>query len=109
MRLSPLDSEMFRMQAGIAMAHLVAKRFDAARAWAEKAFRDVPIFVLAAAAIAASCALAGRMDEARRAMEDVRRLDPTLRLATLDAWLHFHRPEDGALFADGLRKAGLPE
>jgi TolB-like protein len=109
MRLSPLDPEMFRMQAGVAMAHLIARRYDAACGWAEKAFRDVPLFVLSPAAIAASCALAGRMDEARRAMGELRRLDPALRLATLDAWLPFSRPEDAALFADGLRKAGLPE
>jgi TolB-like protein len=109
MRLSPLDSEMFRMQTGVAMAHLTARRFETACAWAEKAFRDVPLFVLSAAAIAASCALAGRMDEARRAMRDVRRLDPALRLVTLDTWLPFRRPEDAALFADGLRRAGLPE
>jgi TolB-like protein len=109
MRLSPLDTEMFRMQTGAAFAHLIARRFDDACTWAEKAFRDVPIFPLSAAAIAASCALSGRMNEARRAMNDVRRLDPALRLATLDAWLPFHRPEDFALFADGLRKAGLPE
>jgi hypothetical protein len=49
------------------------------------------------------------MDDARRAMADVRKLDPTLRLATLDKWLHFHRTEDAALFAGGLRMAGLPE
>jgi len=109
MRLSPLDSEMFRMQTGIAMSHLIAKRFDAACTWAEKAYRAVPIFVVSAAAIAASCALAGRMEEAQRAMLDVRKLDPALRLAMLDAWLPFQRPADAALFADGLRKAGLPE
>jgi TolB-like protein len=109
MRLSPLDSEMFRMQSGIAMAHLIARRFDAACSWAEKASRDVPFFVLAAAAIAASCALAGRMDEAQRAMQRLRRFNPALRLASLDAWLPFRRPEDLAIFADGLRQAGLPE
>jgi TolB-like protein len=108
MRLSPLDTEMFRMQTGIAMAHLLAKRFDPACVWAEKAYRAVPM-VLSAAAIAASCALAGRMDEAQRAMRDVRKLDPALRLAKLDAWIPFQRPADAALFADGLRKAGLPE
>ncbi len=109
MRLSPLDSEMFRMQLGTSFAHLMAKRFDMARAWGEKAYRDAPFFALPATVIAASCALDGRMDEARRAMDDIFRLDPSLRLSTLDAWLPFRRPEDLALFTDGLRKAGLPE
>jgi len=109
MRLSPLDSEMFRMQAGIAMAHFLAGRFDNACAWAEKSHRAVPIFVLAPTVIAASCALAGRMEEAQRAMDDVRKLDPALRLSTLGKWLLFQLPSDAALFADGLRKAGLPE
>lgn len=54
MRLSPLDSEMFRMQAGVAMAHLLARRFDAACLWAEKAFRDVPHFILSPALIASN-------------------------------------------------------
>lgn len=108
MRLSPLDSEMFRMQTGVAMAHLMARRFDIACAWAEKAFRNTQ-FVLAATAIAASCALAGRADGAQRAMRDVRRLAPALRIANLDAWLHFQHHQDADLFADGLRKAGLPD
>lgn len=47
MRLSPLDTEMFPMQSGIAMAHLMERRFDEACAWAEKAFRDTR-FVLSA-------------------------------------------------------------
>lgn len=108
MRLSPLDSEMFRMQTGVAMAHLTAGRFDAACTWAEKAFRDVPHFVMSAAAIAASCALAGRMEEARRAAREVHSLDPTLSVSTLCHRLPFRRPQDVALFAAGLRKAGMP-
>jgi TolB-like protein/Tfp pilus assembly protein PilF len=109
MRLSPLDPEMFRMQAGTALAHLFAGRFDAASAWAEKASRDLPTFLIPASIIAASHALAGRTDEARRAMDHLRQLDSTLRISSLTDWLPIHRPEDLALFADGLRKAGLPE
>ena len=109
MRLSPLDTEMFRTQTGVAFAHLIARRFDESRQWAEKAFRAVPQFMLAAGVIAASAALAGRMDEAKRAMAEVRKLDPSLRVSGLDALLHFRRPEDAALFAEGLRQAGLPE
>jgi tetratricopeptide (TPR) repeat protein len=109
MRLSPLDSETYRMQAGTAMAHLLAGRFDAATSWAEKAFRDLPSFLIAIAIIAAGHALAGRTDEAREAMQRLRQLDPALRLSGIKDWLPFHRPDDLATFTDGLRKAGLPE
>jgi tetratricopeptide (TPR) repeat protein len=107
-RLSPLDIEMFRMQMGVGMAHLLARRFDAASLWAERSIRVVPTFAMSAAVLAASAALAGRLDQARRTMDDVVSLDPTLRLSTLDAWLPFHRHEDLALFAEGLKLAGLP-
>jgi hypothetical protein len=59
--------------------------------------------------IAASHALADRTDEARRAMDHLRQLDPALRISNLKDWLPIHRPEDLATFADGLRRAGLPE
>jgi TolB-like protein/Tfp pilus assembly protein PilF len=109
MRLSPLDPEMYRMQAGMAVAHLFAGRFDTASSWAEKAFRDLPSFLMVVSIIAASHALAGRTDEARRAMDHLRQLDSTLRISNLGDWLPIHRPEDLATFADGLRRAGLPE
>ncbi|MCV9960676.1 winged helix-turn-helix domain-containing tetratricopeptide repeat protein [Pararhizobium sp. BT-229] len=108
-RLSPLDPEMFRMQAGTALAHFFAGRFDTASAWAEKAVRNLPTFLIAVSIVAASHALAGRMDEARRAMQRVRDLDPSLRVSNLKDWLPIHRPQDLAAFADGLRLAGLPE
>ena len=97
------------MQAGMAVAHLFAGRFDAASSWAEKASRDLPSFLLSASIIAASHALAGRTDEARRAMDHLRQLDPALHIFNLTDWLPIRRPEDLATFADGLRRAGLPE
>jgi TolB-like protein len=109
MRFSPLDPEMYRMQAGMAVAHLFARRFDAASSWAEKAFRDLPSFLMVVGIIAASHALAGRADQARRAMYHLHQLDPTLRISSLEDWLPIRRPEDLATFADGLRRAGLPE
>jgi TolB-like protein len=109
MRLSPFDSEMFRMQTGVAMAHLIAGRFDAASSRAANSFREMPALVLPGAVVAASHALGGRMDEARRAMQQVRQFNPALRLGTLHEWLPFRLTQHAALFADGLRKAGLPE
>jgi len=109
MRLSPLDPEMYRMQAGMAAAHLFAGRFDSASSWAEKSLRQLPSFLLAVAVNAASHAFAGRTGEAQRAASDLRQLDPTLRLANLGAWLPFQRPKDLAALTDGLRRAGLQE
>jgi TolB-like protein len=109
MRFSPLDPEMFRMQAGMALAHLFAGRFDAASSWAEKAYRDLPSFLMVVGIIAASHALAGRTDEARQAMNHLRQLDPTLRISNLADWLPIHRPEDLATLSEGLRRVGLPE
>jgi TolB-like protein len=109
MRLSPLDPEMSRMQAGTAMAHLLAGRFDAASSWAEMAFRESASLLYAVVALAASHALTGRMDQAQRAMRHVRQINPTLRISNLADWLPFYRTEDLATLAGGLRKAGLPE
>jgi TolB-like protein len=109
MRLSPLDPEMYRMQGGLAAAHLFAGRFDDAASLAERAYRQLPSFLMVVSIIAASHALAGRSDEAARAMKELRELDPTLRVSNLADWLPIRRPEDLATFADGLRKAGLPE
>jgi len=78
-RLSPLDSEMFRMQTGVALAHLIARRFDIASSWASKAFREVPVLVLPGAVIAASHALAGRMEEAFGAIQHLLKFNPALR------------------------------
>ncbi|WP_410824356.1 winged helix-turn-helix domain-containing tetratricopeptide repeat protein [Methylobacterium oryzisoli] len=108
-RLSPLDPEMYRMQAGIAMAHLLAGRADEASIWAERARRELPSFLMAVAVSAAAHAIAGRSGEAQRAMSRLRALDPALHMASLGDWLPFHRPADLATFSDGLRKAGLPE
>lgn len=108
-RLSPLDPEMFRMQVGMALAHFFAGHFNIAADWAEKALGNLPSLLAAAALVAASHALDGRMDKATWAMQRLQALDPSLHLGTLKEWLPIQRPEDFARFVDGLRLAGLPE
>ncbi|OZI60508.1 winged helix-turn-helix domain-containing tetratricopeptide repeat protein [Bordetella genomosp. 11] len=108
MRLSPLDPEMYRMQAGIATGHLFAGRFDEASSWAEKALRDLPGFMLALAVIGASRALQGQIEDARLAAAQLRAASPDLRVSNLGDWLPIHRPENLAVLRDGLRQAGLP-
>lgn len=108
MRLSPVDPELYRMQAGLAMAHLFAGRFETASEWADKSYARLPSFLMTMAVVAASRALTGRLEEARGVMAQLREAAPALRLANLAAWLPISRPHDLSIFADGLRKAGLP-
>ena len=109
MRLSPLGPDVQRMEVGIAMAHLLAGRTQDALSWAEKAARHRSDQALPITIFAAIYGRAGRTDDARLAMEQLRKLDAELRLANLGAWLPFQRPQDLENFADALRAAGLPE
>nr|WP_210269788.1 winged helix-turn-helix domain-containing tetratricopeptide repeat protein [Hyphomicrobium methylovorum] len=109
MRLSPVDPELYRMQGGIAMAHLFAGRIEEASVWAERSYRNLPSFLMVVALLASTRALSGRQEDARRAIEDVQRLNPSLRVSNIADWLPISRPEHIAVFADGLRKAGLAE
>jgi hypothetical protein len=88
---------------------MLAGRFEEASMWAERAFRVEPNYHPAAIVTAASNALAGRLEEASQAMERLREIDPTLRVSNLTDRHPIRRPGDLAMFADGLRKAGLPE
>jgi TolB-like protein len=107
MRLSPLDPEMVRMQIGMALANLTAKRFEDALSWAERAARVWPNFGLGIAIIAASEALSGRMECAEATALHLHKVDPGFRPSTLKDLLPFRRPQDLELFAHGLRIAGV--
>ena len=57
MRLNPQDPLFFQMQAGTALAHFFAGRYDEASTLAETAMRDQPNFILGWCTKAASAAL----------------------------------------------------
>jgi len=109
MRLSPLDPSIFIMQMGIAFAHFFAGRYDDASSWAEKALGDKPDYHPALRIAAASHALAGRLKEAQNAIARSRRRNSTPHISNLKNQIPLRRPEDLARYAEGLRKAGLPE
>ena len=109
MRLSPLDPLMYVAQSGIAVAHFCTGRYDEASSWAEKALLESPNYYPALRVFAASNALAGRLEDAQKAMARLRELDPTVRVSDLRDLITRRRPEDATRYAEGLRKAGLPE
>jgi hypothetical protein len=97
------------MNTCIAYAHFVAGRHSEARLWAERALQEKPDVFLAISIIAASCALTGQITEAESAMARLRELEPNLRITNLADRHTAGRPQDFAIWAEGLRKAGLPE
>ena len=109
MRLNPLDPLLFGLQNGTAAAHFLAGRYDEASSWAEQAVRQYPNYLPALRMTAASHALAGRLAQAQEAMARMREIDPALRVTNLTHLVPFRRPEESARYAEGLRKAGLPD
>ena len=109
MRLSPHDPQLFNMQACVASAHFFAGRYAEAMSWAEKAVADNPRHLMPQTTAAASSALAGHTAEARKAVARILEIDPSMRLSNLQEFIPLRRPEDLERFAEGLRKAGLPE
>jgi TolB-like protein len=110
MCLSPLDPQIALMQAATAHAHFFAGRYDMASSWAGTAVRDRPSYIAALRIAAASHALAGRLEQAQKAMARLRELDPALRVSNLrDRLGPYRREEYVANLEEGLRRAGLPE
>ena len=110
MRLSPLDPWLMGMRGGTAFAHFFLGRYDEAASWAAIALQDNPHYQPGLRMAAASNAMAGRPEQAHKAMARLRQVNPALRVSTLkDVLGPFRRAEDLLRYEEGLRQAGLPE
>jgi len=109
LRLSPHDPLSLTYQTAMACAQFFNGRYAEAWSWAETAMRDRPDYAFPHCIAAASGALAGRMTKAKKTMARLRELMPNLRISNLSELFPLRRPQDVSNFADGLRKAGLPE
>lgn len=109
MRLSPLDPSLYSMQSATALAHFVAGRYDEAIFWAEKAARGNPNFLPAIRIIATSAGNSGQLARAQKAAKRMMEIDPTFKVSRLTDHVPLRRPDDLARYAEGLRRAGLPE
>jgi adenylate cyclase len=109
-RLSPLDPWLMGMRAGTAYAHFFLGRYDDAASWAAMALQDNPDYPPGLRITAASNAMAGRPEQAHKAVARLRQLNPALSVSNLrDVVGPFRRAEDLARYGEGLRQAGLPE
>jgi TolB-like protein len=110
MRLSPLDPRLGAMQVGTAHAHFFLGRYDEAASWAAMVLQGNPDVQPGLRIGAASNAMAGQPEQARKALVRLRQLNPALRVSTLkDVLGPYRRAEDLSRYEEGLRQAGLPE
>jgi adenylate cyclase len=110
MRLSPLDPWLLGMRAGTAYAHFFLGRYDEAASWAAMALQDNPHYQPGLRIAAASNAMAGRPEQAHKAVARLRQLNPTLRVSNLkDVLGPYQQAKHVEQYQEGLRRAGLPE
>jgi tetratricopeptide (TPR) repeat protein len=108
-RLSPVDPLLHQFRAGLASAFSKEGRHGEAVATAERAVVDQPNFLPARRALAVAYALSGRLEEARRAMQEALELAPHMRVSLMTDFTGPHRPVDLARMAQAYRLAGMPE
>jgi TolB-like protein len=108
-RLSPFDRHAFGYAVNIAVGHLVARRFEQAIEWADRALHDQPRTVVGMRAKVVALAHLGHLDKARAELSRLLAIDPKLTIAGFREQAVYLAPEVLELYVDGLRLAGLPE
>ena len=109
MRLSPRDPLMWAFVASKAIALILLGRYDEGLDWARKAQRQPSTAIWAFMPEVSALGLLGRIDEARAALERVKRIKPDVSCAFVDQALAFTHATDRDHFVSGLVKAGLKE
>ncbi|MCI0430820.1 MAG: tetratricopeptide repeat protein [Rhodospirillales bacterium] len=108
-QLSPFDPLNFNRYAGVALAHLVAARYEEAIAWAEKARVERPGLPFAYRILATAHVQLGQQEQAREAAQVLLARCPRQSLAEMMAVTPFRDGNVRRRFEDGLRQAGIPD
>ncbi len=110
LRLSPFGPDTFIPLGALGYARLFQRRFDDARAVAERAIAT-PQMQNAPTAyriLVAALAHLGRAEEMRAAAQRLRSVDPDLRISTWTQRTPFTLPDQISILSEGFRIAGMP-
>lgn len=110
-RLSPRDPLAFILfRGGLAFAHMIAGRYEEGLGYARQGLTEQPRSIALLRIKAGLCGHAGRVEEGREAIERLLELYPGMTMAHYMKMASVYiQPEPRAIYAEGLRKAGLPE
>jgi TolB-like protein/class 3 adenylate cyclase/Tfp pilus assembly protein PilF len=106
--LSPFDPNMYSFTSVAGVAHLVAGNYDKAIELSRVSLRQNAMFTGTHKMLSVALALAGRVDEARIAVQNLLKLDPTLTVAGFLRQYPGRDTEHAQRFATALAEAGLP-
>lgn len=105
-RMSPHDPQNAVFNIAIAAAHYLAGRYTEAVAFGRKATQQRPGLSGAHRIYVASLAQAGQIDEARAALQELKKLQPGISLSWIEQYVPY-TVGPMAKFLEGMRKAGL--
>jgi adenylate cyclase len=108
-RLSPFDPMNFNCLYGIGAADWAAERYEDALLWFKKAILERPAMESILRPMAACLGQLGRISEASEAVQRLRGGYPGLTISKVMAITPFCNADFRRRYADGLRRAGLPE
>ena len=106
--LSPFDPHRYYFNTVAGMAHAVAGKYEEAIDLLQRALRENPKFHSAHRLLTISLARAGRLEEARRAREEVMRLETDLTVARWRSRYPGNASEHTERFCEALAMAGVP-
>ena len=109
LRLSPRDPFAFVALTGIAHAQMVLGNYPEVLVWATRSLGPNPTFDPTLWMLIAANAHLGRTEEARRFLDELKRLAPDVTIASIKAGQPAKDPSRIAAILDGLRLAGLEE
>jgi tetratricopeptide (TPR) repeat protein len=107
MRLSPRDPHQALYLSACALCHFVAGRHHESVALNRRAVQLRPRFTSAGRTLAASAGVGGDAETAAVALAEARRQQPDLSVDWVERHHPIVRPEDRAIYIEGLQRAGL--
>ena len=107
LRLSPRDPHQTFYLSACALCHFVAGRYRESVVLNRRAVQLRPRYTSAWRSLAAAAGLAGDTEIATGALVEAKRLQPELSVNWVEENYPLVRPEDRAIYIEGLRRAGL--
>jgi adenylate cyclase len=94
---------------GIGVAHFISEHYEEALSWIRKSMVAHPGSDFPLRALAACLGLLGRTPEAREVIRQYRQVAPDATISKVMAITPYRDADFRRRYAEGLRKAGLPE